>query len=322
MKSLVTGGAGFIGSHLTEALLATGQEVVVLDDLTTGQLRNLSAVEGHPRLRFVQGSVLDPLSLEAAMAGCDQVYHMAAVLGVKLILEKPLEAMKVNLHGTENVLEAASRYGCQVMLSSSSEVYGKQTNKVLKEDDDRLYGPTTLSRWAYAGAKAMDEFLALAYHKQKGLPVVIVRFFNTVGPRQTGRYGMVLPSFVRQALSGQPITVYGSGEQKRSFTYVGDAVGAVLALMQHPRAAGEIFNIGSGQVTSILDLAEKVKAATGSDSPVQFVPYDQAYPPGFEDMQERTPDISKLAGLVGYRPRVLIDQIIHRVVDWFRTHDQ
>lgn len=321
MRCLITGGAGFIGSHLTEKLLAEGSGVVVYDNLATGRRENLKAVWGHPRLEFIEGSVMDPVRLESAIANCDEVYHLAAVLGVKLILQKPLDSMLVNLRGTENVLGLAARHGCKVLVASTSEVYGKHTGTILKETDDRIYGPVTKSRWAYAGAKAMDEFLALAYRAETELPVVVVRLFNTVGPRQTGYYGMVLPSFVQQALSGTPITVYGTGEQTRSFTYVGDAVDALVSLLREPLAYGEIFNVGSGHVTSILQLAEKVKSISGSASHIQLVPYEEAYSSGFEDMLERTPDIAKIQALIGFEPRVGIDDIIRQVVDHFRTHE-
>lgn len=319
MRCLVTGGAGFIGSHLTEKLLAEGHNVLVYDNLSTGQRQNLQSVWSNQGLEFVQGDILDLDKLNPIIADCDEVYHLAAVVGVKLILKKPLEAMLVNLRGTEHVLTLAARYGCKVLVASSSEVYGKHSQTLLREDDDRIYGPITKFRWAYAGAKAMDEFLALAYHAEMGLPVVVVRLFNTVGPRQTGHYGMVLPTFVQQALTGQPITVYGTGKQTRSFTYVGDVVDVLSRLLREPAVKGEIFNIGSGEVTSIIDLARKVKAISGSNSPIHYVPYDQAYPPSFEDMLERVPSISKIQRLIGFSPQVGIDEIICRVINFFQT---
>jgi UDP-glucose 4-epimerase len=310
MKALVTGGAGFIGSHLTEALVAAGHDVVVLDDLSTGRLENLQAVQGHPRFTLQLGTVRDDGLVQKLVGEMDIVYHMAAAVGVRLILERPVETMATNIVGTETVLRAAAARGVRVVLASTSEVYGK--------NDHRVLGPTTKSRWSYACSKAIDEFLGLAYHRERGLPIVIIRFFNTVGPRQTGRYGMVVPRFVRQALDGSPITVYGDGRQSRCFTDVEDAVRATMALSRHAGAAGEVFNVGSEQEVTIGELAERVRTATGSASSIVMVPYDEAYQPGFEDLRRRVPDIGKVAGLVGYAPRLSLEETLHRVIRFLR----
>ncbi|MBI4493654.1 MAG: NAD-dependent epimerase/dehydratase family protein, partial [Chloroflexi bacterium] len=277
VKALVTGGAGFIGSHLCEALIARGDEVVVLDDLSTGSRDNLASLLDHPRLHFVEGSVLDEPLLGDLMAGCERIYHLAAAVGVTLILEHPLRSLETNVRGTEAVLRRACRLGCTVLLASTSEVYGKNDGGPLGEDDDRILGSTRLSRWFYSSAKAIDESFALAYWQERKLPAVIVRFFNTIGPRQTGRYGMVVPRFIRQALRGEPLTVYGDGAQTRCFTYVDDVVRAVIALADTPEAVGEVFNIGQPREISILDLARRVIELAGSSSPIQLVPYQEAY---------------------------------------------
>ena len=318
MRALVTGGAGFIGSHLTEALLAAGREVVVLDDLSTGQLGNLAGVAGHPRLEVVAGSVTDETLVRKLVTGADLVYHLAAAVGVRLILDRPVETIETNIMGTETILRAALEGRPRVVLASTSEVYGKNDRVPLSEDDDRLLGPTTKSRWSYACSKAIDEFLGLAYHREHGLPVTIVRFFNTIGPRQTGRYGMVVPRFVRQALDGSPITVYGDGRQSRCFTDVEDTVRATIALSLAPAAVGEVFNVGTTHELTIRALAERVRALAGSDSPIVLVPYDEAYQPGFEDLQRRVPDIRKAERVVGYRPRVPLDETLQRVIGHLR----
>ncbi len=318
MRALVTGGAGFIGSHLTEALVAAGHDVVVLDDLSSGRLENLQAVQEHPRFTLQVGTVRDEGLVQKLVGEMDVVYHLAAVVGVRLILERPVETMATNIVGTETVLRAAAAHGVRVVLASTSEVYGKSDRMPLREDDDRVLGPTTKSRWSYACSKAIDEFLGLAYHRERGLPVVIIRFFNTVGPRQTGRYGMVVPRFVRQALDGSPITVYGDGRQSRCLTDVEDAVRATMALSTHRDATGEVFNVGSVQEVTIGELAERVRVATRSASSIVLVPYDEAYQPGFEDLRRRVPDIGKAARLVGYAPRVSLEETLHRVIRFLR----
>jgi UDP-glucose 4-epimerase len=318
MRALITGGAGFIGSHLAEALLAAGDEVAVLDDLSTGRPDNLAAVEGHPRLSLTVGSIQDESLLRKLVRDADMVFHLAAAVGVRLILERPVDTIETNVFGTELVLRAASDAGARVVIASTSEVYGKSDRVPLSESDDRLLGPTSKSRWSYACSKAIDEFLALAYHQERRLPVVIVRFFNTIGPRQTGRYGMVVPRFVRQALDGQAITVYGDGRQSRCFTDVEDAVRAVVALSRSAAAVGEVFNVGTSHEVTIGDLARRVRELAGSDAPIVLVPYDEAYQPGFEDLRRRVPDIRKLQQAVGYAPRVPLDESLRRVIRHLR----
>lgn len=318
MKALVTGGAGFIGSHLAEALLAGGHEVVALDDLSTGRVENLQSVATHPRLELVTGSVTDEPLVRKLVTSADVVFHLAAAVGVRLILERPVETIATNIAGAEIVLRAASESGPRVMIASTSEVYGKNDRVPLSEDDDRLLGPTTKSRWSYACSKAIDEFLGLAYHRERGVPVVIARFFNTVGPRQTGRYGMVVPRFVRQALDGRPITVYGDGRQSRCFTDVEDTVRAVIALAGSDQAVGQVFNVGSSREVTVGELAQRVKTLTGSASAIVHVPYEEAYQPGFEDLRRRVPDIRKIEQVVGFRPRVSLDETLGRVIQFLR----
>ena len=322
MKVLVTGGAGFIGSHLCEALLAADNQVWAIDDLSTGRIGNIRHLEGKDGFRFVSDTIMNKAMLEEAVQWSDQVYHLAAAVGVRLIVEEPIRTIETNIFGTDLVLKMTNRHRKKTFIASTSEVYGKQTQGVLKEDDNMVYGPTIKSRWSYACSKAVDEFLALAYYKKSGLPVVIGRLFNTVGPRQTGQYGMVLPTFVRQALAGEPITVYGDGSQARSFCYVSDVVGAMTALMEHPEAAGEIFNIGNDEEVRIRDLAELVKKKTNSVSEVVLVPYDVAYEPGFEDVQRRCPSIKKIQKLIGYKPRFDLDGILDRVISHMREELQ
>ena len=318
MKALLTGGAGFIGSHLAERLLELGHEVQVLDNLSTGSMENIAHLKGRTGFSYVIDSVTNEPVLAEMIDGCDVVFHLAAAVGVKLIVEQPVHTIETNVHGTEVVLKHANKKKKLVVIASTSEVYGKSTDVPFREGADLVLGATVKHRWAYACSKLIDEFLALAYWKEKKLPIVIVRLFNTVGPRQTGQYGMVLPTFVRQALSGQPITVFGDGTQTRSFTYVADVVDALVKLAQEPRAIGEVFNIGNTEEVTIADLAERVKRMTDSASPVQFIPYDQAYEAGFEDMPRRVPDISKVRNLVGYEPRLSLDEIVCRVVEHFR----
>jgi len=318
VRALVTGGAGFIGSHLTEALLAAGHEVVVLDDLSTGQVGNLQAVQTHPRLTVTVGTVTDESLVQKLVDGADVVYHLAAAVGVRLILEQPVETIETNITGAGIVLRAAAHRGCRVVLASTSEVYGKNDRVPLSEDDDRVLGPTTRSRWSYACSKAIDEFLGLAYHRERGLPVVIVRYFNTVGPRQTGRYGMVVPRFARQALDGEPITVFGDGQQTRAFTDVEDTVRATIALSTTEAAAGQVFNLGTSHEVSIRALAERVRELADSRSPIVHVPYDEAYQPGFEDLRRRVPDLTKVGQMIGYRPQVVLDETLRRVIRFLR----
>jgi UDP-glucose 4-epimerase len=318
MRALVTGGAGFIGSHLTEALLAAGHGVVVLDDLSTGRLVNLAAVQDHPRLEVTEGSVTDESLVRKLVAGADVVYHLAAAVGVRLILDRPVETIETNIVGTETVLRAAREGRPRVLLASTSEVYGKNDRVPLSEDDDRVLGPTTKSRWSYACSKAIDEFLGLAYHHEHGVPVTIVRFFNTIGPRQTGRYGMVVPRFARQAIDGGPITVYGDGRQSRCFTDVEDAVRATIALSLTPAAVGEVFNVGTTHELTIQALAERVRALAGSEASIVQMPYDEAYQKGFEDLRRRVPDIRKAERVAGYHPRVSLDETLQRVIRFLR----
>ena len=320
MKALITGGAGFIGSHLAERLLQLEHDVLVLDNLSTGSIENIAHLKTEKRFSYVIDSVTSESLLAEMVDSSDVVFHLAAAVGVKLIVEQPVHTIETNVHGTEVVLKHANKKKKLVFIASTSEVYGKSADVPFRESSDVVLGPSAKHRWAYACSKLIDEFLALAYWKEKKLPVVIVRLFNTVGPRQTGQYGMVLPTFVRQALSGHPITVFGDGTQSRSFTYVSDVVDALIALASERRAVGEVFNIGNTGEISIADLATRVKALTGSDSPIQLVPYDQAYEAGFEDMPRRVPDISKLRALVGYEPKVELDEIILRVIDYIREH--
>jgi UDP-glucose 4-epimerase len=311
---LITGGAGFIGSHLAEALLARGHTVRVLDDLSTGSIHNLSAVKSHPRFAYTIDTLFNEPVAAELIDGCDAVFHLAAAVGVRLIVESPVRTVETNVHGTEIVLKHAAKKGKPVLLASTSEVYGKANKIPFGEDDDLVLGPTTRARWSYAASKIVDEFLALSYGKEKKLPVVIVRLFNTVGPRQTGRHGMVIPTFVRQALAGEPITVYGDGRQTRCFADVGDVIGALIALMEDPRARGRVFNVGSDEEIAIRDLAERVKSRAGSPAAIVLLPYDQAYESGFEDMPHRVPDLTRIRTLIGYRPTVGINAILDRVI--------
>jgi UDP-glucose 4-epimerase len=319
---LVTGGAGFIGSHLAEAAVAAGDRVVAVDDLSTGSYRNVAALAGKDAFELVVASVEDATTLETLVREADVVYHLAAAVGVKLIVEDPVHTIETNIRGTEVVLKLANKWRRPAVIASTSEVYGKSERVPYAEEHDMVLGPTTHSRWAYAASKAIDEFLAIAYHRRDGLPVVIARLFNTVGPRQTGRYGMVIPTFVRQAIRSEPITVYGDGTQSRSFTYVGDAVRALLDLPTRPEAFGEVFNVGGGREITIMALAGLVRERTGSSSEIVTVPYDEAYAPGFEDMHRRVPDISKLNRVTGYQPEVDLDEIIDRVVEYYRQHPE
>ena len=321
MRALITGGAGFIGSHLAEALLDAGHEVEVVDDLSTGSMENIEHLKNRRGFQYVIDSVTNEDLLAEQTDRCDVVFHLAAAVGVKLIVERPVHTIETNVHGTEVVLTQANKNSQKkklVIVASTSEVYGKSTEIPFREDADLRLGATWKHRWAYACSKALDEFLALAYWKEKKLPVIVVRLFNTVGPLQTGQYGMVVPNFVKQALAGQPITVFGDGSQSRSFTYVGDVVDALMRLVDEPKAVGEVFNVGNGQEISILGLAEKIKEMTGSQSEIVKVPYDQAYGAGFEDMPRRVPDITKLQKFTGYEPKVQLTEILTRVIAHFQ----
>lgn len=315
MRYLITGGAGFIGSHLCEVLLARGHRVVAIDDLSTGRVENVQHLRPLPHFQFVRETIRNSQVLDRLTSEADVVVHLAAAVGVQLIVDDPVRTIRTNVMGTEAVLEAANRYSCKVLLASTSEVYGKGVRVPFREDDDRLMGPTTRSRWSYAESKAIDEFLGLAYHRQFGLPLVVMRFFNTVGPRQTGRYGMVVPRFVRHALAGEPLDVYGDGTQSRCFADVDDVTRAVASLAEHPQAVGQVFNVGATEEITIHDLARKVISLTGSASEIRLVPYDEAYAPGFEDMQRRVPSIDKLAALIGYRPLHSLDDTLRRVIE-------
>ena len=320
MKALITGGAGFIGSHLSERLLQCGHEVGIIDNLSTGSIDNVLHLKSKPGFSYVIDTIDNESLLAEWIDRCDVVFHLAAAVGVKLIVERPVHTIETNVHGTEVVLKHANKKKKLVVLASTSEVYGKSTDVPFREGADLVLGATVKHRWAYACSKLLDEFLALAYWKERKLPVVIARLFNTVGPRQTGQYGMVLPTFVRQALSGQPITVFGDGRQSRSFTYVGDVVNALIGLTQEPKAVGEVFNIGNTTEVTIGELAERVKTLTGSDSVIQYVPYDQAYEAGFEDMPRRVPDISKISALIGFQPKLELDDIIRSVIEFARSN--
>lgn len=320
MRVLITGGAGFIGSHLAEALLARGDEVFVLDNLSTGSMDNIVHLKERPKFHYTIDTVMNEPLLAELIDQCDTVVHLAAAVGVKLIVEAPVHTIETNVHGTEVVLKHANKKKKLVLIASTSEVYGKSADVPFREDADVVLGATTRHRWAYACSKMIDEFLALAYWKERKLPVIVVRLFNTVGPRQTGRYGMVIPTFVRQALAGQPITVFGDGQQSRSFTFVGDVVRGVIALIDEPRAVGQVFNIGNSREITIGDLAAKVRTMAGSRSDIVRIPYDQAYEAGFEDMPRRVPDISKIREFVGYEPTVELDEILTRIIDHVRQH--
>jgi UDP-glucose 4-epimerase len=319
VRVLITGGAGFIGSHLAEALLNAGHEVDIIDNLSTGSIRNVEHLKARPKFKYVIDTITNEPLLAELIDRNDVIFHFAAAVGVKLIVEQPVHTIETNVHGTEVVLKHANKKKKLVFIASTSEVYGKNADVPFNEDANLVLGATVKHRWAYACSKAIDEFLALAYWKERDLPVIIVRFFNTVGPKQTGQYGMVLPNFVRQALAGEPITVFGDGTQSRSFTDVSDVVECLLNLMKEKKAIGEVFNIGNPEEVTILRLAELVKAQTGSASAIEFVAYDKAYEAGFEDMPRRVPDISKIHALVGFRPTVQLDEIIAKVIEYFRS---
>ena len=316
MRILITGGAGFIGSHLADAYLQRGDEVFVIDDLSTGSIENIRHLKDHPRFHYTIDNVQNQPVTAELVDQCNVIFHLAAAVGVKLIVESPVRTIETNVHGTEVVLSLANKKKKKVLIASTSEVYGLSTEVPFREDGNLVLGATTKGRWSYACSKAIDEFLALAYWREKKLPTIIVRLFNTVGPRQTGQYGMVIPSFVKQALSGRPITVFGNGKQSRCFCDVGDVVGALVKVMDEEKAVGEVFNIGSSQEITILDLALKVKELTNSKSEIVFVPYDEAYVEGFEDMPRRVPDTSKVNALVGFRPERSLDDILNSVIEF------
>ena len=317
-RALITGGAGFIGSHLAEALLERGWTVEVVDDLSTGSIENISHLKGHPHFAYTLDTVMNRSLMLELVDRADVIFHLAAAVGVRLIVEKPVHTIETNIKATELILELAARKRRPLLLASTSEVYGKLDKPRFSEDDDVILGPTSKSRWCYAASKMIDEFLARAYFKEHGLPTVVARLFNTIGPRQTGQYGMVVPRFVRLALAGQPIPVYGDGTQRRSFTWVGDVVGAMLALIANPQASGEVFNIGHTKEISIYELAVLVKQMTCSSSEITLVPYEEAYEAGFEDMARRAPDIAKIKGLIGYRPVLDLPEMLDRVIAYER----
>jgi UDP-glucose 4-epimerase len=320
MRALITGGAGFVGSHLSEALVDRGHEVYVIDNLSTGSIENIEHLKGRPSFHYAIDSILNEPVLAELVDRVDVVFHLAAAVGVRLIVESPVNTIETNVHGTEMVLKLANKKRKKVLLTSTSEVYGKANSVPFREDGDLVMGPTFKGRWSYACSKAIDEFLALAYHKEKRLPVVVARLFNTVGPRQTGRYGMVIPSFVKQALLAHPLTVFGDGTQTRCFTFVTDVVGQLIALAAAEEAVGGVFNIGNDrEEVTILDLARRVKARAGSRSEIVLVPYDRAYEEGFEDMSRRVPDLAKLRALTGYEPQVHLDEILDRVIAYFTS---
>jgi len=318
MKVLITGGAGFIGSHLAERLLALRHEVFVIDNLWTGKLANLARIQNHKKFHLVVETILNESVMNELIFKADHIYHLAAAVGVRNIMDHPVETLDINVKGTEVVLRLANQFKKKVFIASTSEVYGNHLEHALSEDDNRVMGSVKKRRWAYACSKTLDEFLALAYFDEKKLPVVIGRLFNTVGPRQTGQYGMVLPNFVQSALLGKPITVYGDGTQTRSFAHVKDVVEAVIGLMTEPAAEGDIFNVGNDHEVSIKDLALKVKEMTGSRSEIEYIPYEKAYGPGFEDMQRRCPNIEKIRNLIGFNPTNDLPAIIQSVIDYFK----
>ena len=318
MKVLVTGGAGFIGSHLSERLIEMGKEVYVIDNLWTGKLSNISHLQTDKNFHLIVDTILNESVMNELIFKVDQIYHLAAAVGVKNVMDHPVESLEVNVKGTEILLRLANRFKKKVLITSSSEVYGKHIEHSLSEEDNRVMGSVKKRRWAYACSKALDEFLAMAYYEEKKLPVVIVRLFNTVGPRQTGQYGMVLPNFVQSALLGKPITVYGDGNQSRSFLHVNDAIWALIRLMNEAKAEGDILNVGNDHEITINELAQKVKEMTNSSSPIEHIPYEKAYGPGFEDMQRRCPNIQKIRKLIGFEPKYDMDAIIKSVIEYFK----
>ncbi|HEX8145402.1 MAG TPA: GDP-mannose 4,6-dehydratase [Pyrinomonadaceae bacterium] len=316
MRILITGGAGFIGSHLSDAYLERGDDVFIIDDLSTGSIQNIAHLKANPRFHYTIDTVHNQPVTAELVDQCDVIFHLAAAVGVKLIVESPVRTIETNVRGTEVILALANKKKKPVLVASTSEVYGLSMDVPFREDGNLVMGATTKGRWSYACSKAIDEFLALAYWREKKLPTRVVRLFNTVGPRQTGQYGMVIPTFVRQALAGRPITVYGDGTQTRCFGYVGDIVGALVKLMDHEGAVGEVFNIGSNEEVSIIELAQRIKELTGSESEIVLVPYAEAYEEGFEDMPRRVPNIDKVGALVGFKPEMKLDGILKSVIDY------
>lgn len=319
MKILITGGAGFIGSHLAERLLKEGHEVYAIDNLSTGSLANIESFKDNPKFHFCMGSILDRELMSELISKCKQVYHLAAAVGVKYIIENPLLSLKTNIVGTDNVLEFCNKYKAKALITSTSEIYGKSEKMPFSEADDRLLGSTHISRWGYSCSKAIDEFMALAFYREKKLPVVIVRCFNTVGPRQSGQYGMVVPKFIKAALMDQPIIIFGSGKQTRCFADVADVVGAFIKLMNSPECEGEIFNVGTTEGISIEELAQKVKSMCDSKSKIEYMSYEVAYEEGFEDMMHRKPDLSKIKEYIGYEPEYRLDDIITRMIEYYEN---
>jgi UDP-glucose 4-epimerase len=319
MRILVTGGAGFIGSHLCERLVARGDYVAVIDDLSTGSLENIAQLEGNPRFLYVNDTILNSARMETLIQECDLVVHLAAAVGVKYVIENPLSSIETNIRGTEIALRMANRYKRRILIASTSEVYGKHLHAPLKEDDNLIYGPPSTMRWSYAAAKLVDEFTALAYYRTKKLPAAIFRCFNTIGPRQTGLYGMVLPRFIQQALRDEPLTVHGDGQQTRTFTYVGDVIEAICRLMESDESIGEVVNIGGSEEITIVELAEWTRALAGSRSEIVFVPYDQVYGRDFEDMMRRVPSLVKLEALTGFVPQTSLDTALRTTIEYFRA---
>ena len=314
-KILLTGGAGFVGSYLAEALLAKGYQVTVIDDLSTGALENLKSMIDLPKFEFIEDSVLNAKLMSELVGKTDEIYHLAAAVGVKLIVDQPVQTIKTNIRATEIILEFAAAQNKPILITSTSEVYGKLAREKFNEEDDLVLGPTSRARWAYAASKIIDEFLGLAYFQEKGTPVKVVRLFNVIGPRQKGRYGMVVPRFVQQAINGEPITVYGDGTQRRSFTWVGDVIPALIALMENEKANGQIVNIGHTKDISILELAQLTKDMTNSDSEIKLISFEEAYSANFEDMRRRMPDISKINKLIGYNPQIELTEMMQKIID-------
>lgn len=315
MKALITGGAGFIGSHLAELLLQRGDQVTIVDNLSTGRCENIAHLDGHSNLQVVIGTILNESLVDKLVERCDVVFHLAAAVGVELIIKKPLESMMTNIRGSEIVLEMVHRYRKKALIASTSEIYGKNSQGPLREDTDRVLGSPLKTRWSYSTSKAVDEILAYVYWKEKGVPVVIVRLFNTVGPRQSGAYGMVIPRFVHQALAGKPLQVHGDGKQSRCFLHVKDVVGALVKLSENPQAVGQVFNLGSQEEVSVEELARRIIRLTGSASPIEYVAYEAAYEEGYEDMPRRVPDTTKVRSLIGFAPTMTLDQIIRSVIE-------
>jgi UDP-glucose 4-epimerase len=315
MHTLITGGAGFIGSHMIERLVAAGDQITVIDDLSTGRVENIQHMLKTGRCKLIVSSVMDRDLVDRLVDQADRVFHLAAAVGVKLIVEQPVHTIQTNIHGSEVVLSSAAKYRKPIFIASTSEVYGKGTKVPFREDDDVMYGNTTLRRWSYAVSKAVDEFLALAYYEKVGLPVVVARLFNTVGPRQTGMYGMVVPRFIESALANKPLRVFGDGQQTRCFGDVADVVGAIIRLLEEPHAHGQVFNIGNNTPISIENLAKRVIELTGSTSKIEYVPYEEAYAPGFDDMRVREPSLEKIRAMIGYKPTYTLDQTLNRIVE-------